>query len=265
MTTQMTQFAIEAALLAGEFLRASFNTPHKIESKEGKQNLVTECDIGAEERILSFLHKKFPSHGFLSEEKGEGNLAADIIWVIDPLDGTVNFARNIPQFSVSIAACQGSEPIVGVVFDPIREELFVAEKNKGAFLNKAKIEVSKVDSLDHALLSSGFPYNIDENPLNCIEIFSSFLRKGSPIRRLGSAALDLSYLAAGRFDAYWETGIKPWDIAAGILLIQEAGGCISKWDGSKESLFHPVDLLASNSHLHKLMVQALREGVSSCN
>ena len=263
--SKMTMAAIEAALLSGEFLRRQFNTPHTITSKEGKQNLVTECDLESERLILSFLKRQFPDHGFLSEEKGGEALSSEIVWIIDPLDGTVNFARNIPIFSISIAACRGNEILLGVILQPITGELFIAEKGKGAFLNETKLQVSTVNTLDHALLATGFPYNIDQNPMLSIEIFSSFLKMGTPLRRLGSAALDLAYVAAGRFDSYWETGIHPWDIAAGILLIEEAGGLVSKWNGDKHLILERSDILASNSLLHASMIESLKKGRTSCN
>ncbi len=261
----ITLAAIEAAQLAGNLLKAHFNTPHIIHEKVGKQNLVTECDTMAEKVILSFLQEKFPSHHFLAEESGGKTSPSEIFWVIDPLDGTVNFARNIPQFSVSIAACQGNEVLSGVVFQPITGELFTAEKGKGAFLNGVKLSVSKVPTLESALLASGFPYNIHEDPMKTISIFSFFLHKGCPIRRLGSAAIDLAYLAAGRFDAYFETGIKPWDVAAGILLLQEAGGIVSKWNGSTYNLLDESDILATNSFLHEEMIACIQQGKRLCN
>ena len=258
--SQMALAAIQAALLAGELLQQKFNTAHQITSKEGKQNLVTECDLESEGLILSFLQKQFPSHSFLSEESGLQEAHSEILWVIDPLDGTINFARNIPHFSVSIAACRGTDVLAGVVYQPMTKELFVAEKGGGAFLQGKRLRIPEVYTLDQSLLATGFPYNVDENPMQCIQTFSHFLYKGLPIRRLGSAAIDLAYLAAGRFDVYWETGIKPWDIAAGILLVQEAGGVISTWEGDPHPIITPAEILVTNGQLHKIMVEALRKG-----
>ena len=256
----MIKDAIEIALQAGSFLKSRFLSPHTISEKEGKQNLVTECDLAAEEMILSFLKKKHPTHAFLAEESGGSSQSNEILWVIDPLDGTVNFARGIPDFCVSIAACKNGKPILGVIFQPMTDELFTAEKGKGAFLNKKPLQVSKVKSLDHTLIATGFPYNIHENPMNCMQIFTSFLQKGCPIRRIGSAAMDLAYLAAGRFDTYYETGIKPWDVAAGILIAEEAGGTVSSWDGSSYPILSGKEILASNSHLHATMIDAIYQG-----
>ncbi len=258
--SELTEVAIQAASLAGKYLQSKFGTLHTVKSKEGKQNLVTECDVHAEELIVSFIRKNFPNHGFIAEEAGEDNRSAEIVWIIDPLDGTVNFARDVPHFSVSIAACQGKDILTGVVLQPIVSELFVAEKDKGAFFNQKPLRVSEIKTLDNALLATGFPYNVDQNPMECIDTLSHFLKQGSPIRRLGSAALDLSYVAAGRFDAYWETGLQPWDVAAGILLVKEAGGTVSTWEGKNHPVTKQSDILVSNTFLHPAMQESLRKG-----
>ena len=166
-------------------------------------------------------------------------------WIIDPLDGTVNFAHNIPVFSVSIAACVDGVIVSGVVFHPMAQELFVAEKGKGAYLNAKSISVSKTSDLKNALLATGFPYDVDKDPLNCVEKFAKMQLKGVPVRRLGSAAIDLAYVAAGRWDAYWEVGLHPWDMAAGKLLVEEAGGAISHWDGAPHEIFGYSTMLAA--------------------
>jgi len=258
--SEFTLGAKEAALLAGAYLKERFGKVHTIENKEGKQNLVTESDTGAEKIILSFLQNKFPSHGFLSEEKGTSRLEAEVVWIVDPLDGTVNFAKNIPHFCVSIAACLKGEIVSAAILHPLTGELFVAEKSKGAFLNGTPIKVTKTNNLDSAILASGFPYNVDENPMRCIDLFTSFLKLGCPIRRFGSAALDLAYLASGRFDAYWETGINPWDVSAGILLVTEAGGTVSGWKGEEYPFLNGPQILASNFFLHSVMVDSLHKG-----
>ncbi len=258
--SELTLVALEAAHLAGSYLQKSFGTLHTITTKEGKQNLVTECDLHSEKLILSSIRKKFPTHGFIAEEQGKENSSAEILWIIDPLDGTVNFSRNVPHFAISIAACQGKEILSGVILHPLTQELFVAEKGKGAFCNNKPLRVSQVKSLDEALLATGFPYNVDQNPMQCIETLNYFLKQGSPIRRFGAASLDLAYIAAGRFDAYWETGLSPWDVAAGILLIREAGGSISTWEGENHPLLERSDILASNTFLHASMIDSLRKG-----
>lgn len=261
----LTQSAIEEALLAGKFLKDSFEKPHKVISKEGKKNLVTESDLQSEQIILSFIHENHPTHSFLSEEKEESfERDSEVKWIIDPLDGTVNFAYEIPIFTVSIAACKGTEILTGVIFQPMTEELLVAEKGKGAFLNEAKITVSKEMHFEEAFLATGFPYNLQENPGQCINTTASFLHQGFPIRRLGSAALDLAYVAAGRFDAFWEIDLQPWDVAARMLLVLETEGTISKYDGTTRSPLERTNLLASNHLLYNSMIKAIKESYP-CN
>ncbi|HSX12732.1 MAG TPA: inositol monophosphatase family protein [Rhabdochlamydiaceae bacterium] len=255
----LTKAAIEAAVEAGKLLLSGFGTSYTISSKEGNQNLVTEYDFQSQKLIISLLQKKFPDHQFLGEEDQEKQILnpSKITWIIDPLDGTVNFARSIPIFSTSIAAALGTEILTGVVYYPSMNELFVAEKNRGAYLNGKQIRVSQRDRLDRALMATGFPYDVDKNPLNCIETFSTIVRKGTPIRRLGSAAIDLSYVAAGRFDTFWEVGLHAWDLAAGKLLVEEAGGKVSHYDGSEHRLYGYFPALATNGHLHQNMVDIL--------
>lgn len=250
--------AIQAALAAGDILRRGFGTKFQISSKEGKQNLVTEYDHAAEKAIISFIRNRFPDHSFLAEESGLEKQSSSVCWVIDPLDGTVNFAHHIPVFSVSIAVCSGEEMLAGVVYQPMTQELFVAEKGNGAYLNGNRLYVSKTEKLTEAFLVTGFPYNVDENPLHCIDTFSHLTKLGIPIRRLGSAALDLSYVAAGRFDAYWEVSLSPWDFAAGALLVEEAGGKVSHYRGTPLSLdSKDRTILGSNGILHSSMMKQL--------
>ena len=181
-------------------------------------------------------------------------------WIIDPLDGTVNFAHRIPFFAVNIALEISSEIVSAVTFSPLIDELFIAEKGKGAYLNGKKINVSKVESLDNAFLATGFPYNLNSNPEKCIERFVDIIKTGIPIRRLGSAALDLAYLAAGRFDGYWETNLGAWDCAAGILLIEEAQGKISDWKGNKFILSPSNNsIVGSNVKIHEPLINILRK------
>lgn len=249
--------AIEAALLAGELVRKGFGTVFEITSKPGRHNLVTEYDKLAESCILSCLLKRFPHHGFLGEEQGQTK-KGEIMWIVDPLDGTVNFAHGIPLFSISIAAVTNNEVIAGCIFQPMTQELFWAEKGKGAYLNGVELRVTTNDSLDNAILATGFPYNVHENPLHCIEVFAKMTRKGVPIRRFGSAAIDLAYVAAGRFDAYWEVSLQPWDFAAGKLLVEEAGGKITHYDGTPLDPFKPGTVLATNRILHPLMQESIQ-------
>lgn len=259
-SSSLTLVAIQAALCAGELLRKGFNTSFKIEKKEGKQNFVTEYDKGSEEMIISLISRKYPDHSFLAEESGSSSApSGPVLWIIDPLDGTANFARSIPFFSISIAAVREDAVVAGVVFQPMTQELFVAEKTQGAYLNGKKLHVTDTQTWDETLAASGFPYNVEENPLHTIDRFAQIVSKGVPIRRLGSAALDLAYVAAGRFDVYWEAGLHPWDMAAGKLLVEEAGGKITHWDGRPHQLFGYQNILATNGLMHPLMIQHLNQ------
>lgn len=261
--SELSFVASQAILSAGDLLRKGFGTNYRISSKAGKQNLVTEYDTASQELIISIISNYFPDHEFLAEEGKETAPVNDkILWIIDPLDGTVNFAHNIPHFSISIAAWQKAEILIGLVYHPLSSELFLAEKCKGAFLNGKKIMVSTAKDLNQAIFATGFPYNAHQNPLHCIDRFSAMIQRGLPIRRLGSAALDLAYVAAGRFDAYWEVGLHPWDMAAGKLIVEEAGGMVSHYDGTKHPIFGYLPLLASNRHLHTQMVELLKEDLA---
>jgi myo-inositol-1(or 4)-monophosphatase len=258
-SSELTSVAIQAALSAGALLRSGFGTHFEVTSKPGVQNLVTEYDMASEKSIIATISKTFPDHAFLAEESGEIQKSnSAVTWIIDPLDGTVNFAHNIPLFSVSIAAAIHGTIVAGVVFQPMTEELFVAEKGKGAFLNDRKIFVSKIPHFEASLLSTGFPYNVDKDPLECVEKFARMQLKGVPIRRLGSAAIDMSYVAAGRFDAFWEVGLHPWDMAAGKLLVEEAGGTVTHWDGSAHQVYGYKTMLATNGLLHGAMLEHLK-------
>jgi myo-inositol-1(or 4)-monophosphatase len=252
--TELTIIAIEAAVAAGELLRKGFGTIYQVGSKAGHHNLVTEYDLRAEKLILDFIRKKKPESEFLAEESGQTG-KGDLLWIVDPLDGTVNFAHNIPFFSVSIGVESHGKMVSGVVFHPLTEELFVAELGRGATLNGKKIEVSKNATLDKSILATGFPYTVKENPEHCIDHFVDILGLGIPIRRLGSAAIDLCYTAAGRFDGYFEVALTPWDLAAGKLILEEAGGKITSWDGSPLDIRTPKTILGTNGLVHKEALQ----------
>ncbi len=253
-----TNLAISAATGAGKILKDSFGKSHTIKTKEGRHNLVTESDTACEALILSHIKMEYPNHNFLAEESGVSiKSESEFLWVIDPLDGTVNFAHHIPMFAVSIACVKKGQVISGVILHPLLNELFVAEKGNGAYLNGVKITVTETKELDKAILSTGFPYNAFEDPHKCIELFTHFIKEGLPIRRIGSAALDLAYLASGRYDAFWEVSLQAWDFAAGMLLIQEAGGTCSSFDGNALSL-KESPILASNTHLHESMIHHIK-------
>lgn len=268
--SEITSVALEAAFKAGEILKKGFGTEFAIESKPGKQNLVTEYDKAAEKCLLNHIFSKFPDHNILAEESGEHRKSSSpYTWVIDPLDGTVNFAHGVPLFAVSIGVLEGNKPISGVVFHPLMNEVFVAELGKGAFLNQRKIRVTNTQGIERALMATGFPYNVDQNPLHCIDHFAKMQMMGVPIRRLGSAALDLSYVAAGRFDSYWEVSLYPWDMAAGKLIVEEAGGKVTHYDGSVHNLLSHEQtdqtVLATNGHLHRAMIDHLGSNGLSCS
>lgn len=253
----MTSAAITAARSAGALLAEGYGTSFAISSKEGKHNLVTEYDTKAERLIIDALSSAFPDSAFLAEESGQsGTEDNDMLWIVDPLDGTVNFAHSIPIFSVSIAAMTHGALHCGVVYHPLLDELFVAERGKGAFLNDAPIRVSSVASLSDAMLVTGFPYNVALNPNNCIDDMAHMLQMGMPIRRLGSAALDFAYVAAGRFDGYWEASLGAWDAAAGLLLVREAGGSATQFDGAAIDLFGGT-YLVTNGRIHDELSQTL--------
>lgn len=250
--------AIKAALEAGKILREGFGTSFEIFNKEGKNNLVTEYDKISERKIIDIIHDEFPDHFFLAEESGKTGLEVKdkVRWIIDPLDGTVNFAHNLPVFSVSIAAELNNEILCGVVYHPILDELFVAKKGGGAFLNGKKINVSSNDDFENAFLVTGFPYNVNQNPCGCINHFIEIIQRGIPVRRLGSAALDLAYVAAGRFDGFWEINLNSWDVAAGIILVREAGGLVTQYNNS-DYIIDSESILATNGKIHNKISQVL--------
>jgi myo-inositol-1(or 4)-monophosphatase len=259
----ITEKTIEIVKKSGAVLREGFQTHFAIYSKPGKHNLVTEYDYKSEKLIIEFIEKHFPEAAIMSEEKGGHfkNLDNEYIFIIDPLDGTVNFAHNIPQFAVSIGILKNQQLFAGVVYHPLLEELFVAEVGKGAYFNGRKIEVSKKTLLSEAILATGFPYNSEVNPLKCIDKFGLFIRLGIPIRRLGSAALDMCYVACSRFDAFWETNLGPWDVLGASVIVKEAGGTLLDWKGNPFTLEESNNtILATNGKIDPEMVKILKEG-----
>jgi len=217
---------------------------------------VTEFDVASEEFIIATLRSVLPESSFLGEEGGRSTGSGPVAWVIDPLDGTVNFAHGIPIFCVSIAAVVNDEIVAGCIYHPLQDELFAAAKGEGATLNGRPIQVSSSSMLNSSFLVTGFPYNVMENPLRCIEQFSEIVGRGIPVRRLGSAALDLAYVAAGRFDGFWEVALHPWDMAAGVLLVQEAGGTVTHY-GNRPFLLGLDSIVATNGMIHNELVAAL--------
>lgn len=252
----MKTFAIATARQAGLYLRDNFHKSHTISFK-GTINIVTEADRKAEEMILHAIRHEFPDHDILTEETPGTDRGRPIRWIIDPLDGTTNYAHGFPAFCVSIALEVDGLVNLGVVYHPMLEELFVAERGGGALLNGYPIHVSPIDDLSRSLLATGFPYDIRESEQNNIRHFNAMALRAQAIRRAGSAALDMAYVAAGRFDGFWELKLMPWDTAAGLLLIEEAGGVVSDLFGNPYHL-NTSSILASNGFIHEQMMEVLR-------
>jgi myo-inositol-1(or 4)-monophosphatase len=247
----LAEAAIGAAKKAGAILKKGFGTQFVITQKGSQHDLVTEYDAMAEKTIISHLSSICPSSAFLAEESGlTPHPEATVTWVIDPLDGTMNFAHHIPLFCISIAAMVDEQIVAGVIFNPLHDELFVAVRGEGAKLNGNPISVSRTASIGEALFATGFPYHSSAERLKCEEQFLKILELANPIRIIGSAALTLAYVAAGRVDIYWGVNLKAWDMAAGILLIEEAGGTITDHDGSRLMMQTASHALASNGALH---------------
>ena len=254
----MLNVAVDAAKEAGVFLREHVGRVRNVEVKKGEaRNLVSEIDRGSEERIIRAIRSHYPSHAILAEESGGTTERAEYKWIIDPLDGTTNFLHGLPIFSVTIAIERKGEIVAGVVYDPNLDELFTAEKGSGAYLNGARLSVSRAPRLIDSLLITGFPYDIARNPDHAAEHFTEFLMAAGGIRRLGSAALDLSYIAAGRGDGFWEVNLNPWDMAAGVLFIREAGGIVTDFSGAPSSVY-TKQVVASNGAIHDAMIDILR-------
>jgi myo-inositol-1(or 4)-monophosphatase len=252
----LKQTLIEAAKAgAGEIMRF-FNNDFKISNKEGVNNLVTEADHASEKAILAVIKSNFPVHQVLAEETGEIIQDSVYKWVVDPIDGTVNFAHGIPLNCVSIGIEKDGEIIMGAVYNPHLNEFFFAEKGKGATLNDKPISVSEEMQTIKACLVTGFPYTYINTPNGPLEIFERFIRKGVPVRRLGSAAIDLCWVAAGRFDGFYEHKLEPWDSAAGYLIVEEAGGKVTDLQGNKFSIYQHK-LLATNGKIHDEMIAVI--------
>lgn len=253
----LLECAVEAARLGGKVLMDFYGKIKHINEKHDKGDLVTEADIAAEKVIFSFIQKSFPDHGLLGEESGAVNAASPWQWIIDPLDGTTNFAHAHPMFAVSIGILHEGKPVAGVIYNPYYNELFQASLGGGARLNGSPIFVSKVAELDKSLLASGFPYDRRSNSDNNYKEFCCLTHATQGVRRCGSAALDLAFVAAGRVDGYWERGIKPWDIAAGIIIVREAGGLVTRYDATPLEGVQEERLLATNGRIHGALSREL--------
>ncbi|MHB1921822.1 MAG: inositol monophosphatase family protein [Chitinophagaceae bacterium] len=247
---------LKATQAGAAVLQQYFNGAFAITSKDSLNNLVTEADHLSEQAIIRVIQEEFPHHHILSEEIGEILQDSLYKWIIDPIDGTVNFAHGIPICCVSIGIEKNGEVIMGAVYNPLMNEFFFAQKGFGASLNDKKIEVSKRQELESAFLVTGFPYKWEELANNPIEVFEKFVRSGLPVRRLGSAAIDLCWVACGRFDGFWEYNLSPWDSAAGYLMVEEAGGKVSDFSGAPYSPYQK-QLLATNGMIHDQMLHAI--------
>jgi myo-inositol-1(or 4)-monophosphatase len=253
--------ATDAARQAGAVLIKSARTGFRIEHKQ-VINLVTDADHEAEQRIIDVIHETFPTHPILAEERGlTGQAQSRYKWIIDPLDGTTNFAHGFPAYCVSIGVECDEREVIGVVYDPTRDELFTAQLGHGAQLNGTPISVSSTDHLDQALLVTGFAYDVREASNNNLDHFARFALKVQGLRRTGTAALDLCYVAAGRFDGFWEVKLNPWDMAAGVVILREAGGMVTDFNGSPLSIYRQ-ELVASNGVIHQSMLDVLREDLT---
>lgn len=249
---------ITIAKEAGEIVREGFNKSLKVEYKTNESDLVTDIDKASEKLISDFVKKKYPSHGILAEESGNIKNGSGYVWVIDPLDGTVNFAHGLPIFSISIGLQKYGKTIAGVVYDVPNDVIYSAESGSGAYANDEKINVSNNSNITHSILVTGFPYNIKDNPYNALEKFVALTKASRGMRRLGSAAIDFCYVAKGVFDGFWEVYLNPWDICAGKFIVEEAGGLVTDFKGNRINI-DSKQILASNDKIHKTMIEILNK------
>ncbi len=257
----MTHIAVRAARAAGDIIsRATRQTGNFQIDQKGKNDYATEIDNASEQEIIKTLKSAYPDHAILAEESGQHG-AGDYVWIIDPLDGTTNFIHGFPFFSVSIALSVKKRLELGVVYDPMRDELFIAERGGGATLNNRKIRVTRQNTVKGALIGTGFPFRDHRHVDAYLAMFKAMNADSAGIRRAGSAALDLSYVACGRMDAFWELGLKPWDMAAGVLLIQEAGGVVTDL-GFGDRYLESGNLIAGNPRMQQLLYQAFQPHLS---
>lgn len=245
----LKQTLIEAVNAGAAELQRFFNGTFKITNKEGINNPVTEADHASEKAIIEVIQKAYPDHFLLTEESGEIKTNSEYKWIIDPIDGTINFANGIPICCVSIGLEKAGEMILGAVYNPLMNEFYFAEKGTGATLNDKKISVSSKTSVSNSCLVTGFPYTYLDSPNGPLQVFEKLVRQGIPVRRLGSAALDLCWTAAGRFDGFYEHKLQAWDSAAGFLIVEEAGGVVTGFNGKRYDPYQP-GILATNGKIH---------------
>ncbi len=259
---ELKKVLLEATHEAGGIILSYFGGSFDIDHKEGINNLVTEVDKMAEAKIIEIITKAFPEHSIIGEETGQNIQESDYQWIIDPIDGTVNFAHGIPLCCVSIGLTYQGSVIMGAVYNPMMNEFFFAEKGKGATLNGQPIQVSKKSDFKTAFLVTGFPYKWPETSLeHPVMVFERMVLQGLPIRRLGSAAIDLCWVACGRFDGFWEYNLSAWDVAAGYLMVLEAGGTITDFEGKIGNVFDK-QTLATNGLIHKDILRVIRNSNS---
>jgi myo-inositol-1(or 4)-monophosphatase len=249
-----------AATSAGRLIQSRMHSSFRIDNKEGVNNLVTEVDHASEKLIMDIIRRDFPDHFILSEEVGEIRMDSDYKWIIDPIDGTVNFAHGIPICCVSIGVEHNGQMVMGAVYNPFMDEFFFAEKGKGSSLNDKPIRVSNKTTVMESCFVTGFPYTYLDMPNGPLDVFGRFIRKGIPVRRLGSAAIDLCWVAAGRFDGFFEHKLSAWDSAAGFLIVEEAGGTVTDFDGNPYSPYQPR-IVASNGQIHTELLSWIRNEV----
>jgi myo-inositol-1(or 4)-monophosphatase len=253
----MIDKVIQISKEAGEVIREAFGKKFLIETKGSQTNLVTEIDKKSEEIIINFVNKEFPGHAVLAEESGGQKTSSEYLWVIDPIDGTTNFAHGLPIFAVSIGVQKNNETICGVVYDVMNNIVYSSEKGSGSFSNNKKLHVSTNDDLAKSVLVTGFPYNVSENPDYAIERFNAFVKTSRAVRRLGSASLDMCYVASGVFDGFWEVYLHPWDVCAAKLIVEEAGGIVTDFAGNKIDIY-AYQFLADNKFVHEKMIEVLK-------
>ena len=242
---------------AGQILFESYEKDHQVDFK-GVIDLVTEVDHASEKFLISEISRQFPGHSFLAEESGASGAKSEHLWIIDPLDGTVNYAHGVPLFCVSIAYSYQGQVLLGAVYDPMRNEMFSGERGKGAWVNGRPLKVTSVDTLQRSLMVTGFPYDSWNAIPNNFDYFAKLGKLTQGVRRLGSAAIDLCYIAAGRLDGYWELSLKAWDVAAGGLIAEEAGALVTNIKGEPGYLNSPVSIVAANPGLHAKLFNELK-------
>jgi len=257
LTWRLGAVATEAALRAGAIQKERYGQEVRIDYK-GETDLVTEVDRVCEAAILETIRERFPDHDIVTEETAIARTGSRYLWLIDPLDGTVNFAHGYPFFCASVGVAVDGQVVAGAVYDPIKHELFTAERGAGAHLNGRRLRVSRSSELIKSLLVTGFPYDIREDLPGKLRWFNRLMGRARAVRRDGSAALDLCYVGAGRFDGFWEERLNAWDMAAGNLVVEEAGGRVSRFDGGPLGL-EPDEILATNGGIHEAMIAVLQE------